>query len=136
MLEVTAWNRLLKGLIDATNRGKLTWTRDNKRSSAVPGIGSFGIGSSGIFDRLSLRASTKATTYQLEANSLGRSPFEITVDQGNGEPIESLSSTSNIADPEAFELNRQLERLFRTASSSIVDSEALVEKLLGEIESD
>lgn len=136
MLEVTAWNRLLKGLIDATKRGKLTWTRDSKKSSTVAGIGVFGVGASGIFDKQSLRASTKATTYQLEANSLGRAPFEITVDLGNGEPVETLSSTSNITDSEAFELNRQLEKLFRTASSSIVDSEALVEKLLNEIESD
>lgn len=139
MLDSQAWDRLIKGLIRATDEGTLVW--EDKKSAA--GYGSLTAvrrsALSPLIDERVLRASSKSATYELTADSFGRAPYELTVWEDVADrktPIGTVKSSTAVQDHSAFHTNLALERLFQRAAASTVDSDAVVDRLLGDLGSD
>lgn len=139
MLDSQAWDRLVKGLLRATDEGTLVW--EEKKSAA--GYGAMTALSrsalSPLIDQRVLRASSKSVTYELTADSFGRAPYELAVWEEVGDrktPIGTVKSSTAVHDHNAFRTNITLERLFHRAAASTVDSDAVVDRLLGDLGSD
>lgn len=139
MLDSQSWDRLLQGLIRATEKGDLVW--EGKKYAAGYG-GTTALTRSALsplIDQRVLRASSKSTTYELTADSFGRPPYELAVwgdVDDRKTPIGTIKSSTSVQVHNSYLRNMSLERLFQLAAASVVDSDAVVDRLLGELGSD
>lgn len=139
MLDSQAWDRLLKGLIRATDRGDLVW--EGKKYAAGYGAATAltRTALSPLIDQRVLRASSKSVIYELTADSFGRPPYELAVWEEVDDrktPIGTVKSSTAVQVHNSYLRNMDLERLYQSAAASIVDSDAVVDRLLGELGSD
>jgi len=139
MLDSQAWNRLIQGLVRATDEGTIVW--EEKKSAA--GYGSLTALSrsalSPLIDQRVLRATSKSATYELTADSFGRAPYELAVWEEVSDrktPIGTVKSSTAVHDRNAFQTNIALQSLFHRAAASTVDSDAVVDRLLGDLDAD
>lgn len=139
MLDTESWSKLITGLIHATERGSINWQRQNT-SAAHSGLTSVQrTAFSSLMDQRILRANLNDTTYELKADSFGRAPFELAVwetSEKRKRPIGTVSSSTQVHHRESYLINSKLDRLFKVADSSIEDPEELVNRLLGDLDSD
>lgn len=140
MLDSDSWQRLVKGLITATENGGLEWSR--KQSPAGHGVATTLRLSAlhSVLDKRVLRATAEATTYELTADSFGRPPYELAVwreAENKKKPIGALSSSTSVESRDFYQTNILLQRLFRVADTSAEEApDALVDRLLGELGTD
>ncbi|WP_190247193.1 hypothetical protein [Brevibacterium casei] len=139
MLDNGAWSKLISGLTQATEAGKLQWERKETRAGygGISGIQKTAF--SALMDQRVLRARSNKTTYELTADSFGRAPYELTVwdtVDNRKKPIGSTTSSTDVQNRGAVYINSQLERLFKIADSSIEDPDEVVNRLLGDLGTD
>lgn len=79
MLDSQAWNRLIQGLVRATDEGTIVW-KEAKYAAGYGGVTALRKSAlSPLIDQRVLRASSKSVTYELTADSFGRAPYELAV---------------------------------------------------------
>lgn len=139
MLDPQAWNRLIKGLVRATDEGTIVW-KEAKSAAGYGGVTALGKSAlSPLIDQRVLRASSKSVTYELTADSFGRAPYELAVwEEVNDRktPIGTVKSSTAVRDHNAFQTNLALQSLFHRAAASTIDSDAVVDRLLGDLDAD
>lgn len=130
MLDNKSWERLLDGLILATERGELEWQR-------MQAISPFGIATSSSFlrDQRVLRAFAKSAMYSISSEGFGSAPYELTVSEKVGQELKeigSVRSSTMVNMAGTLLMNGKLETLFRKADSTAEDPGAVVDRLLGD----
>ncbi|TDP89791.1 hypothetical protein EDF62_3088 [Leucobacter luti] len=127
--------RLLDGTQRATEKQKLRW----ERVGSATGVGIAGLQRSvlsAFSSQTVLRAKTNEHLYELVADSYERAPFELTIWQrksGQAQVVANYRSSTKVTEPEAIQVNRKLEKLFKTASNSIEAPSVVVDRLLQEL---
>ncbi|WP_146084391.1 hypothetical protein [Rathayibacter sp. AY1C1] len=130
------WVKLLRGLRSATLHAALRWAEKERRYED----------SGKKFNRPpSLRgriysARQKSAMYEIvSADPAGRGPYEFAfwrIVDNRLETAGAVSSSARLIDHQSLELNNELERLFTAVDSTTESGDALVSRLLRELQED
>lgn len=137
LLDRDSWTRLVRGLRNATARGRLEWERRDIRA----GEGARALGNL-ILDSMNrprvFVGLAQDTRYELSsADSFGRAPFELSVWQLEGaktKAVDSVRSSLDVSDYSALSLNAALQELFQTVDSTTESSAQIVDRLLRDLD--
>ncbi|WDG17489.1 hypothetical protein [Microbacterium sp. Clip185] len=127
MFTVDDWTRLIDGLVDATESGRLRWEEE----MPLPGPGGMSLAVVIRGDR-TIKARGKDSLYELSSSG-GTAPFELSVSEKQGHEwrtVDVLHSTPRYGDAR-FVLNQKLSELSLVAENTIERGSDVVDRLLG-----
>lgn len=129
------WEQLIGALVKATKDGELTWEQRDA-DSMLDGFAFVRSRTYGLSTGRTIFANKQATTYELSSDPYGRSPYEFVILDSSGKSPKILahykSATTSLS-PSLVNLDRDLDTLYKVASSTIEPPEVIVKRLLGEL---
>src|SRR5690606_23768018 len=136
MIDPPSGARLLRGLVEATQGGRLIWTESTVGRATASALYLSGVG---LGHGRAFRAQKGGTSYELRAdNLLGKAPYTLDIYEigpsAKRALVGSLESSTSVHDPTTFELNAGLDELYKLVNSSVESGDELVERLLDELD--
>lgn len=134
MLDNHDWNRLIDGLIVATNNGSLRWAEEPTSSSALSTALAAAVDAA--YRQKMLVASSRRTMYQLSSRPDGSPPYELRIvenENGEARTIDRVRSSTSLSLGGSPAVNGALARLYDAASHGIESGDETVARLLGDL---